>query len=61
MGMEKYSHPEWKGFTDFFNRLLLKATNSCWERDILRDNKDTLWEWWKDYAERCDNGPKERK
>lgn len=44
---ERAIHPEGKAFRRFFDRLLLVHTGSCWERDILRDNKEVLWEAWK--------------
>lgn len=44
---ERANHPEGKAFRRFFERLLLVHTGSCWERDILRDNKEILWLAWK--------------
>jgi hypothetical protein len=43
---DRSSHPEGAPFQRFFNKLLLN-TGSCWERDVLRDTKETLWAAWK--------------
>jgi len=42
---DKFSHEEWPGFNSFW-RVLLYSTRSCFERDVLRDCKDLLWDRW---------------
>jgi len=39
---EKY---DYRTFFVFFKRLLYQQ-NSCFERDIIRDNQDNLWQAW---------------
>lgn len=46
---ERSWHPEGKYFEEFFTNSLVH-TRSCFERDILRDNKNHLWESWKKRA-----------
>lgn len=38
---------DYLGFYKWFKHLLNKC-NSCFERDILRDNKNVLWDTWCD-------------
>ena len=47
---ERRTHPEGKLFRKFFDRLLIVATKSCWERDVIRGSQEYLWERWKDRA-----------
>jgi hypothetical protein len=48
---ERATHPEGKEFANFFDRLLFPpATKSCWERDLVRAAKETLWDLWKKRA-----------
>lgn len=55
---DRATHPEGKAFNSFFTRLLLQATKSSFERDILCRRKNELWETWKltaiEYDERND-------
>jgi len=46
---EKKNHPEGARFKLFLNNILNK-TNSCFERDVIRDNIDNLWDSWKKRA-----------
>jgi len=39
---EKY---DYRTFFVFFKRLLYQQ-NSCFERDIIRENQDNLWQAW---------------
>lgn len=51
---ERANHPEGKDFRRWFKDLLYKGTKSCFERDILRNSQDVLWEEWKKQAESYD-------
>lgn len=44
---ERASHPEGAAFQTIFARLLIEGTKSCFERTVLCDCKDQLWEAWK--------------
>lgn len=41
----KKEYCDYDGFYKWFKSLLYK-TESCFERDVLRDSKDDLWESW---------------
>lgn len=52
---DRMSHPEGERFDDFWCRLLIPpSTASCFERDVLREVKNELWEVWKRRADECD-------
>lgn len=48
---ERSTHPEGKRFTGYFEALLHLPGRACWERDVLRASKETLWANWKLHAE----------
>jgi len=48
---ERATHPEGDEFNAWFN-LLMIATPRCFDRDVLRDCKEYLWEAWKRNAGR---------
>lgn len=50
---ERAEHPEGEAFKDWF-RAMLNATASCFERDVLRDNVEHLWQAWKNRANEFD-------
>ena len=42
-------NPERDKFNDFF-RFLLHKCGDCFQRDVLRDNKEAMWASWEKYA-----------
>lgn len=48
--VERRCHPEGRGFEIFFTDVLMKRTQSCWQRDVIRSCKETLWAAWKERA-----------
>lgn len=52
---DRSTHAEGDRFWKYF-RSLLKRTGSCFERDVLRDSIETLWDNWKIRAEEFDKG-----
>jgi hypothetical protein len=44
---ERATHPEGEAFNAWFTNLMFRGTESCWERDVLRGNKEALWQTWK--------------
>jgi len=51
---DRAQNPEGRGFERFFARMLMKGTDNCFERDILRAGKETLWHLWKVTAREFD-------
>ena len=54
LAKERAEHPEGEAFGNWLVDILLENTNSCFERDVLRDNTDNLWNSWKKRAKEYD-------
>jgi len=44
--VERSKHPQGEGFADWFRDVLF-ASNSALMRDVLRNQKEKLWDEWK--------------
>jgi hypothetical protein len=52
---DRANHPDGEAFGDWFMDMLLENTHSCFERDVLRDNMNNLWESWKKRGKEYDS------
>jgi len=44
---ERSEHPEGEAFQSFFHDLMWKRTEAAIERQVLRNQKENLWNEWK--------------